>query len=262
MKIRRRLAIAFVLLFAAGAAHASTACTYTTNGCVQYADATQVTGATSFTLSSVGANHEIVFMIQLYPADTYTVASSLGLTYTKRLSTELMTYCACYLDAWTAETGSSTGNETVTITPTGSTSITGPGEGLEYQGFLASAPYDASNSYVTPSGQGTGSYSTGSVVTSAGGDVMVSFAGSPDQSAGVIFTADTTDGFHKTAPDYSLGGNTVLAAEDNTLGAAGTYVGTWGVASGGWVGWIHALAFKAIATGTKATQTGGFLIGP
>lgn len=245
---------------------AMSGCSYGLNGCVQYAQAPQdgSSGPVSFTLSGVGAGHEIIFMVQLFPADTYTVTSSLGLTYTKRLSTLLPFFCACTLDTWTAETGSFTGNETVTFTPTGSTTFTGPAEGFEYAGLLALSPYDDSNSYITPTAEGSGVFSTGNVTTTSNSDVMITFVGSPNKVA-VIFTTDTTDGFHNTAPDYNTAGNTVLVPADKTLGAAGTYVGSWNVASGAWGGWIHALAFKSASGGggsSTATQVGAFMVGP
>lgn len=256
------------LLLASASAHA-TACDSTSNGCVQYATGDFVTsGSTSASLTGVGTHHEIIAFVLSYPGTSFSLSSSLGLSYTERQQVDtapmMGDYCeGCIITALTAETGASSGNETVTVTITGMTMVLGPIELFEYQGFTGATPYDASG-FFQASGEGDGTYDSSSFVTSQPGDVLVGLAYNPRRAAdcpiGPIVDWTAPAGYALTTPSFvtsdMCGG---FNSEDTVFTGSGTTTGSWTVTTGNFIG---AFVFLAFTASGFATQIGGFAVGP
>jgi len=224
--VRRFLQSLALLAALAGfsASARATACTHTVNGCVQYALLTRFgPGTATATLSSVVAGHTIFVVVNAQTGggvDTYTLASSCGFTYTKRISSEHLQYDT-FVDLWDGFATSSC-SETVTFGTTGS-NIACPCYVIEHSAPSGSSAYDGSNGTYYGSA-GSGVYSSGNVTTTAAGDLCISLA-----NANITADSFTAQSPYTASVPQSPDSYWQLDFEDGIVGAAGTNNATWSV---------------------------------
>lgn len=227
-------------------------CTHTASGCIQYATATAGSGVMTL---AVQTNHTLILIVTYRFG--YTAGDTLGLTYAARVG--LINPSSPYpgLDISDAQTGGTSGVETVTIGGTGGAAAC-PCMLLEYENMLAVAPFDGANGFgYGPTGSGT--YGSGTVTTTAANDIIIG-VGTGDNT-GVGFTAN--GGATQTVPrlsDFSpsLPGSPSfvnitgwqLMVEDHNAGAPGVYDANWVVATGIGKFAIEAVMYKVLPQST------------